>query len=75
MNTSSVFLPVLLLASLSAGAQASTEIDPAQVDAITAACNQEARGAIDEKIYAENCIDDRLQALKELAEHKPKEKS
>ena len=55
----------LMLAGFSGFLSANTETGQEQMEAITAECKQEAEGAIDADIYAENCVEEKLQALKE----------
>ena len=74
MNKLAMLLMGLLLASFNL-ASANTGISQSQIDIITAECNQEASGAVDEKIYIENCIEDNIQALKEQSGQGEKEPS
>lgn len=65
----------LVLTGYSTGLYANTEIAQEQLDVITTECKQEAQGAVDADIYAENCVEEKLQALKEQSGQDVKEKS
>ena len=65
----------LLLAGFSTGLYANTETSQEQLDVITTECRQEAEGAVDADIYAENCVEEKLQALKEQSGPDEKDKS
>lgn len=75
MNKLSVFLLALSLTGFSVASQANTGVSQAEIDAITAECKQEASGAVDEAIYAENCVEEKLQALQQQSDQSGKEKS
>lgn len=75
MNKISVYILGLFFAGISANLSATTDIDQSQLDAITTECKQEAKGAVYEDIYAENCVEEKLQALKEQSGQGEKEKS
>ena len=65
----------LMLTGFSGVLSANTETDQEQINVITAECKQEAEGAIDAAIYAENCVEEKLQALKEKSGQSEKDKS
>jgi hypothetical protein len=73
MNKLSVFLMALSLIGF--GGYAYAEVSQAEMDAITAECKQAYAGAVDPDILAENCVEEKLQALQEQSEQSGKEKS
>ena len=75
MNKFSLLLASIVISSFSVSAYANTEVSQEQIDAITTECTQEAKDAIDQGIYKENCIEDKLQALKAQSGQSQKERS
>ena len=75
MNKVTLLLTALVFSSFSIGSYANTDVSQEQIDVITAECNQEANDATDPAVYKENCIEDRLEVLKEQSGQNQKDES